>query len=38
MLAKLPAAGRDETLTLQAASAGRGRVLADAGLLAVPVR
>jgi toluene monooxygenase system protein E len=38
MLAKLPPTGRDESLTLQAASAARGRVLADAGLLATPVR
>jgi len=37
-LAKLPAAGRDETLTTQAASAARGRVLADAGLAGSPVR
>src|SRR5437660_1253118 len=38
LLAKLPAAGRDETLTTQAASAARGRVLADAGLAGSPVR
>jgi len=38
MLATLPATSRDETLTLQAASAARARVLADAGLQAAPVR
>ncbi|MGH9004804.1 MAG: toluene hydroxylase, partial [Acidimicrobiia bacterium] len=38
MLAKLPAVERDETQTLQAASGARARVLADAGLLATPVR
>jgi toluene monooxygenase system protein E len=37
MLAKLPPAGRDENLTLQAATAARNRVLADAGILG-PVR
>ena len=38
ILAKLPPAGRDETLTLQATSAARARVLADAGLAASPLR
>jgi hypothetical protein len=37
LLAKLPPAGRDESLTLQAATAARNRVLADAGIL-TPVR